>query len=69
MNQRFSMIYFIVFLACFACVTLWAFIGAVCVLYLDLFGRRYDYENDYHLSKWQIFCAGPIVWYIEFKKK
>jgi flagellar biosynthesis protein FlhB len=52
-----------------AFLALWAVIGVVCVLYLDLFGRRYDYEKDYKLTRKQIFLAGPVVWYFEFKKR
>ena len=63
------MIYLVIILVILAFLALWTAIGTICVLYLDLFGKRYDYEKDYKLSNWQVFLAGPLIWYITFKKR
>jgi hypothetical protein len=46
----------------------WGLIGMLWVMYLDIFGRRYNYDEDYPLSFKQIMAAGPIVWIFEYKK-
>ena len=53
----------------FTMIVVWSFIGLFVVLYYDLFGRRYDYDQDYKLTKSELWAAGPIVWYLERGKK
>jgi hypothetical protein len=47
----------------------WGILGALYVFYLDLFGRRHDYDKDYPLSAWQLALCGPFVWWMEYRKR
>ncbi len=61
-----AILFIVVFI--FTMIVLWSFIGLFVVFYYDLFGRRYDYDQDYKLTKSELWAAGPIVWYLERSK-
>jgi ABC-type Fe3+-siderophore transport system permease subunit len=50
-------------------IFVWGMFGAMYVLCLDIFGRRYDYDKDYPLSALQLVLCGPFVWWMEYRKR
>lgn len=62
-------VFWITLLCCIGALCNWALVGALYALYLDLFGKRYDYDSDYPMSNWQMALAGPLVWYFELRKR